>query len=205
MNTFESNSSLAAERMRQHIANVLAGRTRSATAKYPVEKDGEYEHRAYLLLTPDEINIRDLNDDHFCFWVFAENLRYVRNHVTMSTRVFPRSSASDNTLVMHGSVYTRPANQDHPYLRSRELWNLAVEWFSRHGKRPEAVLGNWQPGSTNYRQFDQEAGRNSDPAILEHAAFKTWTGKRAAEMGFSVADVLDRRKTIVLSLFHTRQ
>lgn len=98
----------------------------------------------------------------------------------------PRLSAFatvDHRGVLSISLRTVIGDRRSAVLRGREQFSRILAHF---GRRVAGIKGNWQFGTN----LDEVNRLTAEGASLEDAAGRTWTGRRAAEAGFTEVTVL---------------
>ena len=113
---------------------------------------------------------------------------------------------SENTFM--ATVFTRRyiTGRRHPDLFARKFIIFAYEYFLAKGHEISTYSSYWMPSidkfsSENYEQYSKLLMQGLCP---EDAARSTWTGKRAAELGFSEVESISEDKSEGLSVVFKR-
>lgn len=95
--------------------------------------------------------------------------------------------------------------QKHPDIYPRDLLHKSIEFFEKQGRRIQVIKGHWvneDEYSDNYDSYRRYLKSLKREVVLEdrkQAAFQTWTGQRAQELGFTkIRSISDSEEEVVV-------
>lgn len=114
----------------------------------------------YYKVTPTSVEVRDWQRPNEFF--FEASTTYGLLCLDLRTR-------NDNNSIP----------EHHPDLNAKYLLYSSLSHFERYSQVPRVIRGKWAEYSDNYQDFK-----------ANHNPFMTWTGSRAAELGYCFAEII---------------
>lgn len=194
----------ARQEMKERIMGLL--REERASTKYRVVvRSPSSCHQAEILINQFSVSVHDLTNPIFHF---SANVLYFDNlaeQTLLSEKDIPQTpEITLDDLVFHASVQTRFSGQPHAYLYAGELYRFAFERFKKQGLNIKGIFGFWgkeKPLSdmyetfiTTYNAFLSTQSDQNNESLLSHAAWQTWEGAQARELGLSQVIVKKTKK-----------
>ncbi len=221
-----SELKLAIEEMQTKIANVLDPNNTSISPVNVITGTTPTIHLAFRYRRfPEAVAVTDSNNTQYKFEAitFPSTNQRLAKELALSQEQIPHlSGISDDSKALHLNIKTADKGNRAVFLKAGVLFNQAWDYLIKQGNKIDIIIGDWLGNndslSTNYDQFQTavkeiqtiqpkattDTERKSlEKDALEKAAFKTWTGAKAREKGFTEAKVIhlpDQKRVVALFL-----